>query len=302
MESLAPLCEKCVWKQHCGGWTAICCPLTQDDAKCKRCEYCCVGDLDRFNRMANEVGGMRLSDVTAQPQSIPDFRPTVVKWRDGDDHRRWPAEDVVATTLSAITCRGTAVRSIREQNGVAPHALLLIDGCCYDDVLENLWLRRRDPSLYDLLKAERPCVVVAPDMSLYPHMPACHKLYQIKRTFVMYKQFQNHGLTAVPFLAPHAPAHAKCMASWLRANEHVTHVAASLQTLHTDASLWRRHLHLLQQIKEGVPRQLVWMLIGQSDDRWGTLAKRFGCVRSIVVGPKFDSMRRQPDMSLRLPF
>jgi len=251
--------------------------------------------------MANEVGGMRLSDVSAQPQSIPEIRLTVVKWRDGDDHRRWPAEDVIATTLPAIICRETPVSPIRQQNRVAPHALLLIDGCCHDDVLENLWLRRRTSSLYDLLRAEQPCLLVAPDMSLYAEMPSCHKLYQIKRTFVMYQQFQYHGLNAVPFLAPATAAHAECLAAWLRANEHVTHVAASFQTLHIDPMLWCRHLRLLEQIKEGVPRQLVWILIGQSDDSWGTLAKRFGSVGFIVVGPKFDSMRHQPEMSLRLP-
>ena len=299
MGDTAAFCDNCPWKAQCSGWPG--CLGAEDHAYCKTCHYCCPADPDRFGSMVNEVGGLQLTDVRARQQPIPDLPRTVVKFRDGDNARRWPPEHVLATTLPAIINRQASVRSIREQNWVAPHSLLIIDGCCRDDVLEDLWLRRHTASLYRVLQAEAPCLIVAPDMSLYPEMSPCHKLYQIKRTFLMYEHFQQHGFATVPLLSPDAPAHARYLASWLRLNPCVTTVASSFQTLHKRKRLWLRHLRLLRLIQGSVPRQLVWMLIGQSDDPRHALEAQLGSVRFIVAGPKFRRMRHPRDASLQLP-
>jgi hypothetical protein len=116
-------------------------------------------------------------------------------------------------------------------------------------------------------------------------MSACHKLYQIKRTFVMYEHYQAHRLRSIPFLAPDNRAHALNYASWLRDNVSVTHVAASFQTLQRKKQIWWRYAELLDMIrKEILPRKLVWVLIGQKPRPW--LDERFQSVRYIVTPPK----------------
>jgi hypothetical protein len=239
--------------------------------------------------MANEVGGFQLGEVRAAPQSIPDIPRRVEKLRDGQLYRQgWGSYEVVATTLASVLRRPGPVR---ERNGMAPSALLVIDGCCKDHVLERLWETRRNFLLYDRLEAERPCLLVAPDISVYVDMPACHKLYQIKRTFVMYAHFQRHGLPTVPFFAPDNEAHALHLASWLRRNRCVTHVAASFQTLQRRRDLWRRHMQLLERIRdELLPRTFVWVLIGQRPRP--QLDERLGSVRYVVAAPKFKRVGR----------
>ncbi len=251
--------------------------------------------------MVNEVEGLGINTVAARMQSIPQLPRQITKLRNGDLKRDWSAFKVVATTIAPIIERKESVRSIREQNRVDPATLLLIDGCCKDHVLEeDLWLRRRDSSLYDMLRNEEPCLVIAPDMSVYPDMPACHRLYQIKRTFLICAHLQRHGLTTVPFLAPHNTAHADNFAEWLRANPSITHVAASFQTVHRKAGVWERHFSLLRRIQKRVSRDLVWLLVGQGKhSRRGSPAV-LGSVRFIVAGPKFDVLRRRVD-HLQLP-
>jgi len=282
------LCNSCPWRPLCGGWSAGSCSLSLDGS-CSVCADCCVHDPDRFSRMVNEVRGLQLSDVKAQPQSIPVIPRRVVKFRDGDLYGRgWPADPVIATTLDSIIKRQHATR---QRNRMSPTSLLTLDGCCRDRVLEDLWRRRGRFSLYDRIQKEEPCVLIAPDMSVYVDMPACHKLYQIKRTFLMYAHYQRHGLYAIPFLAPDNEAHALHLASWLRANKCVTHVAASFQTLQRRRDVWRRHMQLLERIRDEIlPRRLVWVLIGQKPQ--SVLDSRLGHVCYIVAGPKFKIMRR----------
>jgi len=259
--------------------------------------------------MAGEVGGFDIGRIRAQSQSIPDLPSTIPKFHDGQYSRRWPNGSVVATTLPAIIRRRTSRVPIRRQNHLNADALLIIDGCCKDYALEDLlWPRRRGTPLYKVLSAESRCILVAPDMSVYTDepMPSCHKLYQIKRTFMMYEYYQDHGLTALPFLAPAAPTHTEWMAAWLGANECVRHVAASVQTLQRRESVWRSHLRLLEQIQRRVPRELVWLLVGQSEDapRASEALASLGDVRFVVApceyGPSTSSEARGPAV-LTLP-
>ena len=242
--------------------------------------------------MVNHVQGLDLSSVRARPQRIPEIPREVVKLRDGDYARRWPAHAAVATTIPAITAREDAARSIRDQNRLDREVLLVIDGCCKDRVLENLWQRRHSESLYELFRREEPCLLIAPDMSVYPSMSPCHHLYQLRRTFLMYAHFQSAGLTAVPFVAPCGRTHASHIALWLRANEAATHVAASFQTLQTGSDDWQEHLRLLEQIDRESGRPLAWVLIGQGPDADRTRRIQLPRVSFVHVAPKFRDLRR----------
>jgi hypothetical protein len=122
----------------------------------------------------------------------------------------------------------------------------------------------------------------------------------MKRAFVMYRHYQERGLRSIPFLSPDADSHAKRMASWLRSNERVTHAAASFQTLRKGSGMWRRHLRYLGLIAADVPRDLVWVLIGVSEDSRGSLSAALGDVRNVVARPKFDLMRKRHDRSQEL--
>ncbi len=131
-----------------------------------------------------------------------------------------------------------------------------------------------------------------PNISLYVEMPPCHRLYEIKRTFVMYSHLQRHGLLTVPFVSPENGAHASLYASWLRGNGCVTHVAASFQTIQRKKHVWRRHMRLLERIQSEVPRRLVWILIGQARNLRSCLDDESVPSRLVTVGPKFGRMRR----------
>ncbi len=113
--------------------------------------------------MVSAVQGLRLTAIKAGAQPIPHIPRAVTKLRSGDFGRRWPGSSTFAMTLEAVIARRQARRAIREQNGLDPQTLVLLDGCCKDDVLDNLWERRHDLSLYDLLKREEPCIVIAPE-------------------------------------------------------------------------------------------------------------------------------------------
>ena len=291
----------------CGGWSSsLCLDSIEGHGRCEDCPYCCAFWPDRFNAMINEVEGLHLDDVRAAPLTVPEIPSQVVKLRDGDLDRRWSdsfGQRIVATTLEALIGRETAECSIRDQNHLDPSCMLLIDGCCKDVVLEaNLWRRRWRPSLYGLFEMEAPCLLIAPDMSLYSvGMPPCHKLYQIKRTFLMYQHYQDNGLAAIPFVSFDAEAHVTHIARWLKLNPCVTHIAASFQTVHGSAYLWLRHFRLLEMLRDLVPRNLSWLLIGQSDNRQKSLEKRFGRIGSVVVGPKYGPMRKRDEAMQKLP-
>jgi len=253
-------------------------------------------------RLVNGVGGLGLTDVRAQPQSIVGFPAEVAKLGRSRLTGPMSSHQYFAITLAAITRRRHAVRPVREQNGLNPSAVLVIDGCCKDYVLENLWQRRRNYTLYQLLEAEEPCILVAPDMSVYTDMPACQKVYEIKRTFEMYGRYQRHGLTAIPFLSPDNEAHAEHLAAWLAANKCVTYVATSFQTFRGRKGRFRRHMGLLQQIRERVPRDLVWIVIGQRERRRRTFEAGLGAVRFVTAAPRFDAWHQPREELRELPF
>jgi hypothetical protein len=261
-----------------------------------------MGHPDRFDAMMNEVGGFQLWDVRARPQDIPRMPGSVTKLRDGDFARKWPPWDVIACTVEPMIARHSARRSVRGKNRLRPDVLLVMDGCCKDPVLDDLWVRRRSDSLYHLFRIEEPCVLIAPDMSVYSKgMPACHKLYQIKRSFVMYARYQAQGLTAVPILTPDTEAHSSAFAEWLEANQCVTHVAASLQTLNARRSPSKRHIDFLLGVASHVSRPLTWLLIGRSERQGDTAERGLGDIRRIAVGPKFGSLRRPRGGIAELP-
>lgn len=253
--------------------------------------------------MASEVGGLDLANITAAPQAMPAIYSKVDKLRSGDLGRQWSGFETAAITLEPVIRRRRAIVPVREQNGLTSDALVVIDGCCKDDLLDNLWERRKDHSLYELFLKEEPCVLIAPDISLYAKMSACHKLYQMKRSFKMYARYQRHGLTAIPFIAPDSAAHAKHLAAWLTVNKCVSHVATSFQTFRARRDRWRRHMILLRRIRDAVPRDLVWLVIGQGERRREGFERTLGNVRFITtedVNRRYRHTLAEP-CSLELP-
>lgn len=233
--------------------------------------------------MASKLGGLDLLNIKAVPQVIPAIYSEVDKLRSGDLGRQWSAYETAAITLEPVIRRTRAIVPVREQNRLPHDALVVIDGCCKDHLLDNLWERRRDQSLYELFAREEPCVLIAPDISVYAGMCACHKLYQIKRSFNMYARYQRHGLTAIPFLAPDSRAHSRLLGSWLTANKCVSHVATSFQTFRGRRERWHRHASLLMRIRRAVPRDLIWVVIGQSERRRELFRQMLGNVRFVTT-------------------
>lgn len=260
--SVAEYCGDCSWQSECGGSEHLFYRIYNR----KDIGYS-VYDLNPqcsdFAERVTEVNGFSLSDIHAKRYSIPKPPNVIPLVRKGDFGSRWGVSNsCIATGISPLVYRKRNMRSLRSYHKLSPRTLIIVTGCCKDQVLENLWLRRDNNTMLSVFRLESPCLFIAPDFSLYANSPRCCHMYNTKRSLIVFERMQAEGIPVIPFVSLHNSFDVRRWGNWLNNNTDVTMAAMSFQTLKHDTKMWEKSVDLLRRLDIMTERRLHWIIIG----------------------------------------
>jgi len=259
--SVGEYCPQCVWLSLCGGCEQLW-YVENEKQHPEYSVYCLHPERNDFAERVTEIGGFSIASIRAVEQKIPSFPGVIPMMRKDDLQGQWGAFSYVAIAMRDLLSRDLSMPTLRSTHRLRPRTPLLITGCCQDPVLESLWVKRESRELIAMLHRERPCLMFAPDFSLYVGFPRCTHQFNTKRSLLMFEIFQKAGLASVPFVSLHNEFDVKKWSEWLGGNPAVRTAAVSFQTLKNARRLWLTSASLLERLDRGTGCRIHWLVVG----------------------------------------
>lgn len=233
-------------------------------------------DSDDHELHMASVNGPYLTDIMATAQPVPElpgFIP-VVTHGSGKLFTKYKPEWIGVQLPEVVSGKEVrVVADVRARLGAPPDAKIMLLAYGRDGLLENLWQNRRCV-LRDLARAGFD-LATSINYSIWDMHPHAEKIFNVKRSLVIYQEMQEFGLTVVPHIYWYSGKSLWMWVEWLRANPAVTMVAIDLQTLKVPD--WPGYMAELREFVAAVGRQLHYVITGpQAVDRIVELKSMLG--------------------------
>jgi hypothetical protein len=207
------------------------------------------------------VDGPYLDSVVAIQQTIPElplYVPVIPKGSGqlfGHNEPSW-----VGVHLSRIISgdKLSTAKDVRKRLGVPASTKVMLLAYGKDRLIENIWERRRYV-LKDFAQLGFD-LVTSINYSIWDFHPHPEKIFNVKRSLVIYQEMQELGMPAVPHIYWYSRKSMALWADWLNSN-HVVNVAAmNIQTLAT--ADWLTFITELREFVARLKRPIHFIITG----------------------------------------
>ena len=218
-------------------------------------------DSDDHQYQLATVSGPYLDTVTAAEQSIPSlpkFMPSVQRGSGKLFNGFAPAWVAVQLGEVVSTTKLLTAEDVRRRLGVPSGTRVLLLAYGKDALIENIWPRRRD--VLRRLSELRFDLVTSINYSIWDNHPHPEKIFNIKRSLIIYEEMQEFGMPTVPHIYWFSNKTMHMWVEWLRANTTVEMVAVDAQTL--TVGDWPLFLHELETFQQLLMRPVHFIITG----------------------------------------
>lgn len=214
----------------------------------------------------DDVGGLDLSNVVAQPSFMPVLPSFIPEFPLGNtkkiDGVKLPW---VAVKLSkVVNPRTLKVRhDFRDSLGVDRSCKILLLNYGSDALIEKVWTHRRE--LIPEIASLGVDLVTGIDYSVFTNHPHMERLVNIKRGLFSFSLFQDEGVAAVPHLYWSGPKDIGRWVDWLKTNSNVTIIASYLGL--SKSWHWDKTLREIDLLIKSLDRDVTLLASGPSTPR-----------------------------------
>jgi hypothetical protein len=241
--------------------------IDDDDGRCNNYEMASVEyqplaeDSEDHQFQMASVEGPYLSTVTALEQRLPDLPAYVPGIQKGSGKlfaHTTPAW--VGVHLGEVVSGDKLLTptDVRRRMGVPADTKLLLLAYGKDRLIENIWPQRGD--VLRRLAVMGFDLVTSINYSIWDIHPHPEKIFNVKRSLVIYEEMQALGMTAVPHIYWYSRKSMAVWADWLNANDAVQIIAMDVQTL--KAEDWATFAAELRVFKGLLTRQIHFIITG----------------------------------------
>jgi len=207
------------------------------------------------------VEGPYLHTVTAVAQPLPElpvYVPGIQKGSSKLFTRTPPAWVGVHLAEVVSTDKLLTPADVRRRMGVPASTKLLLLAYGKDRLIENIWPRRGD--VLRRLAALGFDLVTSINYSIWDIHPHPEKIFNVKRSLVIYEEMQALGIPAVPHVYWYSRNSMAMWASWLNDNSVVHAIAIDAQTL--KATDWTTFADELRAFRAQLNRPIHFIITG----------------------------------------
>jgi len=219
--------------------------------------------------------GLRLADcrgldfdIVARPQDpleLPRYVPCVLPRSFIKGALSFPALAVplkeVVSSKARSTQRGL---NLRHRLDIPPETKLILTGFGKDELLENIWPRRR--TIIRQIAALDFDLVTAFGYSVYDDDTRWEHMYNMKRSLLTYQLLQRYGVSAMPNICWFNRIDLDRWCHWLHDNPSVSMLAIDLQTCDSSRD-WESILADLEYLEANAPASLSYLIYGVAHPR-----------------------------------
>ncbi|HMT18485.1 MAG TPA: DUF4417 domain-containing protein [Candidatus Saccharibacteria bacterium] len=241
--------------------------IDDEDGHCNNYEMASVEyqplaeDSEDHQFQMASVEGPYLNTVTAVEQQLPRLPVYVPGIQKGSSkllaHTR-PAW--VGVHLGEVVSRDKLLTpaDVHMRMGVPAETKLLLLAYGKDRLIENIWPKRGN--VLRRLAALGFDLVTSINYSIWDIHPHPEKIFNVKRSLVVYEEMQALGITTVPHIYWYSRKSLVMWANWLNVNVAVQIIAMDVQTL--KAKDWATFADELRAFKGLLTRQIHFIITG----------------------------------------
>lgn len=225
---------------------------------------CLAEDHPDWPKWVADVGGLGFSDIKARPGpdlQLPSFIPVV---RRGSQKILKEIDyPFVGVSLGDIVT-GKSLSTpdeVRGKFGISKSTKIVLLCFGYDNLIERIWTDKR--VVLPKIAALNFDLVTGINYSVWLDQPHLERLFNLKRSLITFKEFQELGVPAIPHIYWFGQRDILRWCEWLSNNNNVKFVAIDLQTERKDR-IWNQTLDDLKFFVSNLDRKIHFLIIGPS--------------------------------------